>query len=102
MNFLIGKRMNEMDYLRQGRAGNVLRFGRSGRNPMRFGKRDGTSSNSFCGDYDCLLQERENQLTDIENDDQLRTLFGDDNNDDEETATHPQQHKENAEYIITK
>jgi hypothetical protein len=94
--------MNNADYLRQSRAGNVMRFGRSDRNPMRFGKRSddhpATYSNSFCGDNDCLLQERENQQTDIENEDQLSSLFGDETNDDD-IANQALQHKE---YIITK
>lgn len=91
--------MNEIDSLRSNRAGNVMRFGRSDRNPMRFGKRsDGISSNSFCDDYDCLLQERENAETDMEHEDQLSHLFGEENNDDEiEEKSVP--HKE---YIITK
>lgn len=79
-----------------------MRFGRSDKNPMRFGKRSddhhAISSDHFCEDYDCLLQERENQQTDIEHEDQLSTLFGDENNDDE-AANQAVSHKE---YIITK
>lgn len=92
--------MSDMDYLRQSRAGNVMRYGRSDKNPMRFGKRSDhpTQSNHFCDDYDCLLQERENQQTDIENEDQLSTLFGDENSEDD-IANQALQHKE---YIITK
>lgn len=72
-------------------------IGRSDRNPMRFGKRSGHASTTYCDDYDCLLQERENQLTDIENDDQLTSLFG---NDDDDIAK--PSHKSYGEYIITK
>lgn len=98
--------MNEINYPRISRAGNVLRFGRSDKNPMRFGKRDGSDhhgipSSNFCDDYDCLLQERENQLADVENDDQLSSLFGNENNETDDNAK-SQQSKGYGEYIITK
>lgn len=94
--------MNSIDYLRPNRAGNIIRFGRSDKNPMRFGKRSeeshhGIPSDHFCEDYDCLDQERENQQTDIQHEDELSSLFGDGNNDDITTQSQP--HKE---YIITK
>lgn len=103
-----GKRAGaDNDFSRSSRAGNVLRFGRSDKNPMRFGKRsDGphavsSSAKIYCEDYNCLLQEKENRLIDNDNDEQLKSLFGVDNqniNDDDDDA----KQSLHNEYIIQK
>lgn len=89
------------DFSRSSRAGNVLRFGRSDKNPMRFGKRGGDVSSSakiYCEDYNCLLQEKEKQIMDNDNDEQLKSLFGVDQNDNEDDA----KQSLHNEYIIQK
>lgn len=90
-----GKRASDNDFERTSRAGNVMRFGRSDKNPMRFGKRDGRI---YCEDYNCLVQEKESRIIDNDNDDQLKTLFGVNNNNDDDNAKQSQLHNE---YIIT-
>lgn len=81
---------NNDDFMRSIRAGgNVMRFGRSEKNLMRFGKRTPKilSSKFYCGDDNCLIQEKENRLLDntdndgnpsMNNYEQLNSLFGDD------------------------
>jgi hypothetical protein len=99
--------VDEDEYLRAVRAGNVMRFGRS--NPMRFGKRSSpqeiaSSSRIYCEDGKCLIQQKENRLID-DNDkatfnngeyskDQLNSLFGDD--------AKQQQQQGYGEYVLTK
>lgn len=93
-----GKRTTN-EFPRLSRANNVLRFGRSDKNPMRFGKRDGSSTRIYCDDYNCL--EKENQLIVNDNDEQLRNLFGvtaDNNDNDDNAKQSPHLHNE---YIIT-
>lgn len=102
-----GKRgSDDNDYSRSNRAGNVLRFGRSDKNPMRFGKRGdvgahavSSSSKIYCEDYNCLLQEKENRLIDNDNDEQLKSLFGVDHNDNDDDDAKQSLHNE---YIIQK
>ena len=72
----------ERNLLRLGRAGNLIRFGRNDKNVMRFGKRvpQGISSSTriYCEENDCVVQEKENQITENDSDkkDHLQELFG--------------------------
>lgn len=75
---------NDRNLLRLGRSGNLIRFGRNEKNLMRFGKRSGpqafsSSTKIYCEENDCVVQKNEDTLTDdIEKDDQLHELFGND------------------------
>lgn len=103
-----GKRASdsESDFARSSRASNVMRFGRSDKNVMRFGKRSGphsaaTNARIYCDNYNCLLEAKENRLIDSDNEDQLSSLFGNENNDENDIAKQ-KLNKGYDEYIITK